>query len=186
MKKIIFAFAVVVITTLAATNKVTAQKAGSNLMMEAVTALAIDKSTEATKELAKDVVNPKALRHFEKSFKNATGVKWMGLTDGFMARFAHNDIIERIFYHSNGNLAGTLKGYSNNNMPEEIRNEIKYTYGGYAITYVDEASAESVPGITAYIIHLQGINDLKVVRICDGEMDVLFDSEKNAKNPGRF
>lgn len=186
MKKLFFAFVVVLFTTLAASNELKAQKASNNFLMDAAIVSAGAVSTDANaNEIDKAAVNPKAVKHFEKKFK-AADAKWMVLKDGFMAQYKHDDIIERVFYNPNGNLAGTLKGYFSDNMPAEVRSAIKFSYAGYAITYVDEASVESVPGITAYIIHLQGINDLKVVRICDGEMDILFDSKKNVKNPARF
>ena len=51
---------------------------------------------------------------------------------------------------------------------------------------MDEAEVVNVPGTTAYIVHLRGVEDLKVVRVIDGEIDVLFDSEKNINNPKRF
>ncbi len=94
--------------------------------------------------------------------------------------------MERGFYNSNGTVAGTLKGYTSDKMTDEILRMVKGSYKGYAITYVDEAEIVKVPRTTAYIVHLQGNEDLKVVGICDDEMDVLFDSEKNAANPKRF
>lgn len=186
MKKLFVAFTVALIATMAANNKLVAQQTGGKMIMEAVTATAIDMSTRAGKDLNKEEINTKALRHFEKSFKNAKDVKWMGLADGYVARFAHNDIIERIFYSTKGNLAGSLKGYTADNMPLEVSNAIEVNYAGYAITYVDEASVVNVPGVTAYIVHLLGIQNLKVVRVIDGEIDVLFDSDKNVSNPKRF
>ncbi len=185
MKKLFFAFAVVLFTTLAASNELKAQKAANNFLMDAAIVSAGAVSTDANaKEIDKEAVNPKAVKHFEKKFK-AADAKWMVLKDGFMARYRHDDIIERVFYNPNGNLAGTLKGYFSDNMPAEVRSAIKFSYAGYAITYVDEAEIASMPGATAYIVHLQGINDLKVVRVCDGEMDVIFDSAK-PESPKRF
>ncbi len=187
MKKLIFAIAVVIFTTLAVTNTIQAQKINSSPLMEDAIASANEMSSDNNvNTISKDDVNQKALRHFERKFKTAKDAKWTTLKDGFMARFKDNDIIERVFYHANGNLAGTLKGYNADKMLEEIRSIIKGNYNGYAITYVDEAEVVNVPGTTAYIVHLRGVEDLKVVRVIDGEIDVLFDSEKNINNPKRF
>ena len=60
-------------------------------------------------------------------------------------------------------VAGTLKGYTSDKMTDEILRMVKGSYKGYAITYVDEAEIVKVPRTTAYIVHLQGNEDLKVV-----------------------
>lgn len=182
MKKFSLAFAVVILITLATTSK--AQQATANFFMES--AISGDIATATKSDVDKAIVNPKAVRHFEKKFKGVSNAQWMTLKDGFMARFKSNDITERVFYNFNGTLAGTLKGYTSDKMADEILRMVKDSYNGYAITYVDEAEIVKVPGITAYIVHLQGNQDLKVVRFCDDEMDVIFDSEKKTTVPSRF
>lgn len=103
-----------------------------------------------------------------------------------MARFAADNIIERVFYYSNGNLAGTLKGYQEDKLPEEIRSMVSNSYNGYVIIYADEAEVTGKTDAPVYIVHLQSLTGIKLVQICDGEMDIVFDSEKNIENPQRF
>lgn len=184
MKKLFYAFMPVLLIIMATTNESNAQKYTGNLQADALVSTnttPIDKKSAASKEADNDAINPKALRHFHKSYKMAEEVKWMQLKDGFMARFEHNGISERVYYQPNGNLAGTLKGYAADKMPGEIHSMIKTSYAGYLITYVDEAEIVSMPGTPAYFVHLQGNEDLKVVKICDGEMYVMLDTEKKLK-----
>lgn len=188
MKKLISAFVIVGITILATSKEAKSQNTSGRLLMEAaiVSADANGITAGSNNEISRDQVNARALRHFDKVFKTAADAKWQVLSDGFMASFKANEIIERVYYYSNGNLAGTLKGYSAKKMPQEIYDMVKGSYPGYPIVYVDEAEVEGASRITAFIVHLQNQQGLKLVRIIDDEMDVMYDSEQNAKSPSRF
>lgn len=179
MKKVTNALVVVIFAALAITNNVYAQNTNSNPLMEA----AINSSNEpslnsSANKVSREDINQKAIRHFEKKFKTARNAQWTTLKDGFMAWFIDNDITERVFYNTKGSLFGTLKGYNGDKLSEEIRRIVKANYNGYAITQVEEAQVTDLPGVTAYVVHLEGIEDLKVVRVCDGEIDVMFDARK--------
>lgn len=186
MKKLSTAIVVVLLITLAtlASTALKAQEATAKFFIEAANTGNIGTTTESNVD--KEAINPNAVRHYEKKFKTATNAKWLTMKDGYTAKFISNDITERVFYNPNGTLAGTLKGYTAEKLPEEIHRIIKGNYNGYAITYVDKAEIMKLPGITVYIAHLQGYSDIKVVRICDGEMDVVFGSAKDATLPKRF
>lgn len=187
MKHILFSFVIVMITILVNKNEMKAQSSGNLLMDAIVTSMnANGKIDDAFDKDEKTDISEKAIRHFEHSYRKAANVKWMVLKDGFLARFTSNDVIQRVFYYSNGNLAGTLKGYTGDLLSYDIKSMVRENYPSYKIVYTNEAAVVEVPGSPTYIITLQGKKDLKVIRMCDEEMDVMFDSNKQPKNPERF
>jgi hypothetical protein len=179
MKKLFFAFAVVLFTTLATSNEIKAQKSSGNLLMDATIESASSNVDEAINENKNDLINSKALKHFQKSFKTAKDVKWRLLGDGYLAKFIYNDIIEKVFYYPNGILVGTLKGYTADKLPCEIRNIIRRAYPDYPIGYAQEVEVAIMPGKITYFVNLQLNHSVKVIRICDEEMDIFLDSERN-------
>lgn len=116
-------------------------------------------------------INDKALNHFSKNFKKASNVKWMVLSDGFLATFHDSHCTQRIFYHEDGSMAGSIKGYQANFLSSEIQQITKEKFPAYSIVYVNEASLANLEGSHTFILQLQARNDFKVVRICDDIVD---------------
>ena len=53
-----------------------------------------------------------------------------------------------------------------------VRAIVKQKYYDYKITYVQEVETAATLGTPTYMVHIEGDNDFKIVRVCDGEMDV--------------
>lgn len=131
-------------------------------------------------------ISVKAVNNFKHRFKEVSNVKWMSLSDGYMARFSQGNILNRVFYYTNGNLAGTIKGYEAALLSKEIQQTVKNKYAGYKVVYVNEAELLEIQGSPTYVLQLQGKKDFKVVRICDDEIDELNDQGRHTKYPARF
>lgn len=188
MKKTVLAFVVVAAITLAV-NTANAQKTSANLFMETAIAQLTDDMVDNVAEgtsVTIDEINPVALSKFAKGFKKATGVKWMVLKDGYMAKFTTDgNVTEKIYYHLNGSYAGTLKGYTAENLPSSVAGTVNENYNDYKILYVNEAKVAGRGEAPTFIIQVQSDNDFKVIRIYQEVVDVLFDSNK-PETPKRF
>jgi hypothetical protein len=131
-------------------------------------------------------ISVKAVNNFKHRYKAVSNVKWMLLSDGYLASFSDGNILNRVFYYPNGNLAGTIKGYEPALLPKEILQTVKEKYAGYKVVYVNEAELLEIQGSPTYVVQLQGKKDFKVVRVCDDEVDELNDYSKEIKYPARF
>lgn len=131
-------------------------------------------------------ISMKAVNNFKHRYKEVSNVKWMSLSDGYLARFSSGNILNWVFYYTNGNLAGTIKGYEAALLPKEIVQTMKEKYASYKVVYVNEAELVEIQGSPTYVLQLQGKKDFKVVRICDAEVDELNDLNKQTKYPSRF
>ena len=120
-------------------------------------------------EIKDDEVTPKALKHFNKTFKEAGEVKWMTLSDGYAAKFIYNGITQRVFYNKQGSLVGVVKGYTGDMLPDEIQSLVERKNPGYVINHTDEIELARLPGRITYIVQLQRNQNLKVIRISEGE-----------------
>ena len=181
MKKILFALVAGFIPALVATNGAYAQNSVNPEILEPQkNATAIEKAVAPVNNHSVDMgeINAKALKHFTKTYKNVTGESWQKIKDGYTAKFNSNGVSNRIFYSPNGKWSGSLKGYSEDKLPQEIRHAVKREYYDYIITYVQEVETTDSYGIPTYIIHLEDKNNIKQVRFSDGQMEVWKEFKK--------
>ena len=181
MKQLFFVFVIIgIIMPLA--GRLIAQNTSANLLTE----MAISSSKSPGDILAAEKINPRARRLFEKEFKNAQNVKWLQLKDGQLAGFTENETRYAAYYYTNGRKAGLIKGYTADKLQREIREMLEYNYPGYAITYVNEVCAAITGYIPVFVVNLLGVNDTKVIKVCEGETVVVFDSSKPNMSIERF
>ena len=175
MKQILFALLAVSISTMVTTNGAYAQKSVNTqivkpekniIPVEKVIAYPNNSISET------DSINPEALKHFTNTYKNATGESWLKIKDGFTTRFTLNGVMNTIYYNTKGRWTGSLKNYREDKMPHDIRDIVKREYYDYSITSVDEVETIDSGGIPTYVVHLAGENNIKLVRICERQMDV--------------
>src|SRR5690349_15231618 len=68
-------------------------------------------STESTPKVDAADVNAKALKDFNKSFKNISGEQWYKVTDGFIASFKENEIETKVAYDQKGKWHCTVRTF---------------------------------------------------------------------------
>jgi hypothetical protein len=122
-------------------------------------------------------VSPKALRDFSRNYKGIDDALWMQLKEGgFVCEFTDKMILSRVIYNSKGNWVHTIAGYGGDKLAKEVRSMVRSTYYDYDITYVDEID---LPGNKkVYLIHLQDEKSIKIIRICNDEMEMIEEYEK--------
>lgn len=177
MKTFIFALVAGIIPALATTNGAFAQNSvNPEILQPQKNAIVIAKAAIRSNEMA--AISPKALKNFAKTYKGVLETNWDKINDGYAVKFKINEISSRIFYDNKGNWTGSLKGYFENKLPEDIRAIVKRQYYDFAITYVQEVETTDSNGIPSYIIHLEDSKSIKQVRIYGGQMDTWREYKK--------
>lgn len=180
MKKVIFAFTAGLMFLLGATG-VNAQnsKADENLK-DSRYSFTISKVNDTPEKSNRGltIINSKAVKDFKKAYKNVSGENWMQTEEGYGVRFAQDGKSVIVYYDKNGNWSGSLKGYTEDKMPFEVRDMVKRSYYDFSITYVDEVETTKSENGPVYIVHIEDKSTIKFVRVSNGEMTVWKAFEK--------
>lgn len=180
MKNILIALVTAGVTAWAGTNGANAQSQVSSERSSFGKSVIANKETITPDALAElESINPRALRNFAEAYKNAEGVSWTKTKNGYFARFTSNGVDNRIFYTVKGRWTGSVKNYSEEKLPGEVRNIVKSKYYDYSIFYVDELETLDSGGMPTYLIHLEDKKTIKLVRVCDREMEVWKEYRKS-------
>jgi hypothetical protein len=168
MKKFLFALLTGCIPALIATNGAYAQNLVNTEILEPqknITAIEKEVPPANDKIVGIGAISPKALKDFTKTYKNVIGESWWKVKDGSATRFIINGVMNSIYYNTKGRWTGSVKGYSEDKMPHDIRDIVKREYYEYSIIYVEEVETIDSHGIPTYVIHLEDKNNIKLVRI---------------------
>jgi hypothetical protein len=122
-------------------------------------------------------VNIKAVRNFEKTFKNVTDEKWYEMPDGFRVTFTLKDIRCRLDYDKNGKWMHTIKYYDEKKLPVEVRRLVASSYLDYSIRTVEEIEAPH--DMKFYVIHLEGETNWINIKVSDNEINELEKIKKS-------
>ena len=144
--------------------------------LSAAMKLTEDPKTEIAEISYVNEVNQKAVRNFEKTFRNVNTEKWYSIKGGFLAEFSLNTTKTRVVYDKKGNWSFSVSYYDEKSLPADIRAIVKPVYYDYTISRVEEVHAADK---TFYFVHVQNESNLKTLRICEGEMDLIADFQKS-------
>src|SRR5580765_1574269 len=122
-------------------------------------------------------VNPTVMRNFLKTYKDVSGEKWIEVKDGFVATFNYNGMDYQVAYTKKGNLLRTIRSYSEDKMPTDLRHIVKSTYYDYEINRVHEIETPLDP--VTYVVQLVGKKELISLGIYDGQIEVLKQFNKS-------
>jgi hypothetical protein len=131
-----------------------------------------DKKTFETKV---STVNIKAVRDFTRSYKNVEA-RWFKTEGGYIANFLSNGIDKRIVYNDHGGWLYNLLTYTEDHLPTDVRNMVKSNYFNYDIVVVFQYDLKDG---SVYIIKLKDQSNVKMVRVCDGEMEEINMDKKS-------
>jgi len=131
-------------------------------------------STESSSKVDAADVNTKALKDFNKSFKNISGEQWYKVTDGFIASFKENEIETKVAYDQKGKWHCTVRTFGENELPSDVRDLVKSRYYDYKILVVYEIRHDN----TVYILKIEDTSTLKTLRVADGEIEIISDNSK--------
>ena len=127
-------------------------------------------------------VSSKAVRHFNRTYKNADAVIWTKLTDGnggFGASFVSDGIPTSVRYDQGGNYEACFREYFDDNLPREIRHRVKSNYYDFAIRYTKEVN---MLDNTIYIITLEDKVSWKNILVTEYKIVVLKEFSKTSKS----
>jgi hypothetical protein len=130
---------------------------------------------ERTEAKSLNEVNTKALRYFKKQYKDINNEKWYTLTNGYLAEFNGSSSNNLVVYDKKGNWKFTISYYDEKNLPPEIRSIVKPVYYDYTISRVEEIHVDDK---IIYLVHIQNETSLKTVRVCNGEMELMEEFNK--------
>jgi hypothetical protein len=117
-------------------------------------------------------INARALKDFNKNFKNAEKADWFQIKNGFVAKFKKDGVETKAYYDQKGRWSATIRTYGEDKLPKDVRKMVKSTYYDYSIFIVNEVT---VGDKTAYLVKIQDAETLKTIRVADGEMDIYED-----------
>ncbi|HEX7754899.1 MAG TPA: hypothetical protein VF421_06140 [Niabella sp.] len=109
---------------------------------------------------ASPTVNEKVLKTFNEVFTNAQDVQWSTTAEYSEASFSAGSVTSRATFDNNGKLIRTIRYYKENNLPTNVRYEIKNEYKGkeiYGVTEVSTANATTYHVIIRDSKHLYKI-----------------------------
>jgi len=121
--------------------------------------------------------NLKAIRDFVKTYNEINNNEWFFAENGTSTSTFTNDEIEtQVAYDSKGNRMYILRIYKENKLAKDIRDRVKREYYDAIITLVKEL--HTYDGLFIYV-HLQDKDNLKVIRITNGIMELVETINKN-------
>ena len=135
-----------------------------------------DIEINSKEKISPEEVNVKAVRDFEKSFKQVQKVNWYKVKDGFMVYFYQEGNKKISGYDPKGNWIYNLVSYPEEKLPRQVWLQVKSVYSKSSITWVNEIQKSDK---TIYVVHLEDKDSYKNVRVCDDEMDVIEEIKKS-------
>ncbi len=131
-------------------------------------------SPEGSSKVDAANVNVKAVKDFNKSFKNVTGEQWYEVSDGFIANFTQNGIETKVAYDQKGRWHCTVRTLTETQLPSDVRDLVKSRYYDSNILVVYEIRHDN----TVYILKIEDSKTLKMLRVADGEIEIITDNTK--------
>ncbi|MFT3703147.1 MAG: hypothetical protein QM802_12290 [Agriterribacter sp.] len=121
-------------------------------------------------------INSNAVIDFKNRCEGVDDETWQQHADGKLTATCKKDNTNYIIHYSKkGKWEGTLKGYSEDKMPFEVRDLVKRNYYDFTIKYVEEIETLNSNGKPTYMVHISFKDDAKIIRVRDGEMDTWFE-----------
>ena len=85
----------------------------------------------------------KIVQRFNETFPNAKNVKWIDDKDGYFVSFSQNQDFNKVFYNKQGSFVYSLKYFSGDELPANIKVALNDKFGGSKILGVTEATTQS-------------------------------------------
>lgn len=126
--------------------------------------------TAFNRPIASWEVHSKALRLFDKDYKDVEKVNWFVLDDGYLARFMTDGVLNKVYYGKKGNWIGSTQQYNESKLSKEVRHIVKSHYYDFDISTVVEINTL---GKVIYYVVMHNSTELLKVRVMDREIEVL-------------
>ena len=113
-------------------------------------------------------IDEQVLRSFELQFPNAQKVNWQESADAYLVSFVEDGIRVRIVYLRNGALTHFLRYYFEENLPLDLRLNLKSKYPGktiYGVTEENLVSNIQNQSRTVYYVKLEDASSWFTVKV---------------------
>lgn len=112
-------------------------------------------------------INAKAVKIFNRRFKDVKDVQWFNGKDLIQASFSKEGKMNRVYYRPNGSWFRTLTTYDGNQLPKFLKNAIKKSYPKHSIVWVTEVREN---GLFCYFVNIETAEDFKQILIYQNEL----------------
>lgn len=120
-------------------------------------------------------VNINILNNFSSTFRDASGITWSASGDFAKATFTNNNVKMNAFYNINGDLIGTSKAISMDELPVGAKRTFAKKFGGYTVT---EAIIFEAPEETAYFISANNDSENVIAKVNQHEQVSIYKKTK--------
>ena len=179
MKKIILINLAILGITVLANTTVSAQSDLAIQHRKSSTTANFDAASEdpgiLTTRANRNEVSPKALRNFEKLYKDITNPIWYKVSTGYVVCFKNNGTRTSVFYTRNGLVHCTINYYNEDKLPASVRHLVKSNFYDFNITFVIEVNKNDV---TSYLVRIEDKTRIKTVKVIDGEWEMMEEMVK--------
>ena len=119
----------------------------------------------------------KAARDFSRSYKNASNAEWFQTYKGWsVVYFTEGGNKMKSVYNKKGKWEYTLRFFSQQEIPTEVKNLVSGSFHDYTINQAVEVERFGQKVIVAY---LENATNLKTIRILDGEIEIAQEYRKS-------
>ncbi|WP_299580316.1 hypothetical protein [Mucilaginibacter sp.] len=119
---------------------------------------------------SKTVITKKVSDSFEELFKGAVAPEWIEANKNFIVNFILDNQKNKAEFTRGGRLLYLIVYGKEKEMPADLRTIVKSTYFDYGINSTIKINFE---GRTFWIVNLEDANHFVVLRVEDGDMDVI-------------
>ncbi|MEI6946422.1 hypothetical protein V9K67_04410 [Paraflavisolibacter sp. H34] len=112
-------------------------------------------------------VQPKVIRAFERSFKNAADPVWSKIGEKFLVRFTREGLKQHALFGKQGSLVYHLTFGGEKNLPETVQNLVNGKYSGYSIVAATHIENEER---NIWEVKLEGMRNLVSVHVENDEV----------------
>lgn len=120
-------------------------------------------------------VSERVSKSFNSYFKNAENTRWYQANKDYLVKFILDDMDHNALFQKNGRLVYDISYGTEEDLPKEIRAQIKSNYFDKSISRVVNVKEL---GRNIWIVNLEDTNNLVLVRIEEGEMEEVSNLKK--------
>ena len=143
------------------------QIASAQVVLKEVTISGTTSKVEITKKVSEA---------FDRLFKGATASTWYTANKRFIVNFILDDQKHKAEFTGGGQLLYVLVYGNEKQMPQDVRTVVKSKYFDYNINSTVKIN---IDGRTVWLVNIEDASKFYVLRVEDGEMNILDDIKKS-------
>jgi len=121
-------------------------------------------------------IEVRAVRNFYNTYGDNSNESWYATNYGFRAKFKQNGVTFIADYNKKGSWIGTIKTYTQDKLPKEIRERVRQTYYDHQITLVQEVNQNKQ---VIYLVSIAENDSWMVLRLEGDDMEPIASYRKN-------